>query len=78
MSYVQKFKDFVTECRRVLRVTRKPTKEEYKVIAKVSGIGLLIIGLAGFIFHIVRELSSIVYATALVIVLVVVLFIIKK
>lgn len=55
-GYWLKFKDFLSECMRVLRVTKKPGKEEFKVIVKVSGIGILIIGFIGFIVFIIGDL----------------------
>jgi len=49
-------KGFLKNCMRVFRVTRRPTKEEYFNAAKITGLGILIIGLIGFaiflIFHI--------------------------
>ncbi len=36
---------------RVLKLTRKPTREEFNVIAKVAGAGILLIGLIGFIIY---------------------------
>jgi len=47
---------FVRECIRVLKITKKPTQEEYKTILKVSGLGTLIIGAIGFLVYIVREI----------------------
>ena len=44
-----KLKSFIGECRRVLKVTRKPDSTEFKTIVKVSGLGMLLIGLIGFI-----------------------------
>ncbi len=55
-SVVQKLKRFAIECRRVLTVTKKPTGYEYKTIVKVSGFGILIIGLIGFVFQMIRDL----------------------
>jgi len=46
--------NFIGECRRVLTVTRKPTNDEYKVIVKASGIGILLIGLIGFIIAVIK------------------------
>lgn len=51
-----RIKAFVKECIRVLKITKKPTKEEFKTISKVSGLGILIIGLIGFLVHIVDYL----------------------
>ncbi|MFH1505448.1 MAG: protein translocase SEC61 complex subunit gamma [archaeon] len=49
-------KEFIIECKRVFQVTKKPTKEEYKTIVKVSGIGILVIGIIGFIIIIINQL----------------------
>ena len=43
-----KVRSFLRECLRILQITKKPTRDEYKVIVKVTGIGILIIGLLGF------------------------------
>ncbi len=42
-------KRFLNECLRVIKVTKKPTMEEFKAIVKVSGLGILAIGAMGFI-----------------------------
>ncbi len=36
---------------RVLKLTRKPTMEEFTVIAKVAGAGILLVGFIGFIIY---------------------------
>jgi protein transport protein SEC61 subunit gamma-like protein len=46
-----KLKRFIIECIRVLKITKKPEKAEFKTIAKAAGIGVLIIGLIGFIIQ---------------------------
>ncbi len=51
-----KLKGFVNECMRVLRVTKKPDKIEFLTIVKASGLGILIIGLIGFIIQMVKVL----------------------
>ncbi|MBU2634262.1 MAG: protein translocase SEC61 complex subunit gamma [Nanoarchaeota archaeon] len=51
-DYWVKFRSFLIECRRVFKVTRKPTNEEFKTIVKVTSIGALLIGLIGFIIQI--------------------------
>ena len=55
-SIPKKMKRFGKECWRVLRITKKPTKEEYKTIVKVSGLGILIIGLIGFVIQMIKQL----------------------
>jgi|TARA_Y100000310_G_scaffold341861_1_gene442553 protein transport protein SEC61 subunit gamma-like protein len=55
-SYWARFKSFLGECARVLRVTRKPSKIEFKTIVKVSGLGMIIIGLIGFVITMLKQL----------------------
>ena len=52
----QKLKDFVVECRRVLRITRKPDRQEFTTIVKISGLGIIVIGIIGFIINFIKEL----------------------
>jgi len=55
-SLAARIKVFVRECWRVLRVTKKPTKEEFKTIVKVSGLGIIIIGMVGFLIQMIKQL----------------------
>ena len=55
MELLNRLKHFVIESRRVLRVTKKPTKEEFRTIVKVSGIGILLIGLLGFLLQMIKQ-----------------------
>lgn len=55
-SLWNKLKKFVKECKRVLKVTKKPTQMEFKTIVKVSGIGMLVIGFIGFAVHMIKQL----------------------
>ena len=42
-------KDFVKQSKRVLTITHKPRPMEYRQMALTTGIGMLIVGLIGFI-----------------------------
>ena len=42
---------------RVWRLLKKPTMEEFKTIAKVTAIGLLIIGAIGFAISVVMKMT---------------------
>lgn len=55
-SWSFKVKAFIGECFRVLKVTKKPDTIEFKTIVKVSGLGILIIGLLGFVVQMVKLL----------------------
>lgn len=47
---------FIKELVRVFKITKKPNKQEFSVVVKVSAIGLGVIGLIGFIIYIGWEL----------------------
>lgn len=53
---IGQLKSFIVECQRVLRVTKKPSRDEYQTIVKISAIGMAIIGLLGFAIHAMKEL----------------------
>jgi protein transport protein SEC61 subunit gamma and related proteins len=55
-SYWKTFKEFCLECKRVLKVTKKPSKFEFQTIVKVSALGMTIVGVIGFILHLVKEI----------------------
>ncbi len=56
VAVLVKLKSFTEECRRVLRVTKKPTKTELITVVKVSGIGIALIGLIGFALNMLNKL----------------------
>jgi len=56
MNILTQLKDFILKCGRVLRITKKPTMSEFKLISKVSSIGILIIGLVGFLIFMIMRL----------------------
>lgn len=47
---------FIKQCQRVLKVSRKPGREEYVNVAKVTGLGIIIIGVIGFVISIIGQL----------------------
>lgn len=51
-SLFYNLKKFVRECKRVLKVTKKPSGSEFKTIVKISALGMLLIGFIGFIVQI--------------------------
>ncbi|MEM4247688.1 MAG: protein translocase SEC61 complex subunit gamma [Candidatus Nanoarchaeia archaeon] len=48
-------KNKLNEYKRVLAITKKPDSEEYKAIVKASGIGLIVIGMLGFIITMIIQ-----------------------
>ena len=55
-SWQYKIKSFIQESIRVLKVTKKPDAVEFKTVVKVSGLGILIIGLIGFVVQMIKIL----------------------
>lgn len=49
----EKIKSFLIQCVRVWRVLRKPSSLEYKTVAKVSALGILALGLLGFLISLI-------------------------
>ena len=50
-----KTKSFLLKCKRVWQVLKKPTKKEFQLTAKVSAIGIGILGLLGFLISLVMN-----------------------
>lgn len=44
---------FLSNCKRVLRIARKPDKDEYLQVAKITGLGIALIGFIGFMILLV-------------------------
>jgi protein translocase SEC61 complex gamma subunit len=43
-----KISSFLVQSKRVWQILRKPSYSEFKVVAKISAIGMLILGALGF------------------------------
>ncbi len=55
---MEKLKSFIIQCTRVWRVLKKPTKQEFLMISKISALGVLAIGLVGFLIGLIMKLFS--------------------
>ena len=56
MNVQERLDKFVKDSKRVLKVARKPDKDEYLQFAKVTAIGVVIIGIIGFVIVIIGQL----------------------
>lgn len=54
---MSKVSQFIKKCKRVWNVLKKPTKKEFQLTAKVSAIGVAILGVLGFIISQIMEIS---------------------
>jgi protein transport protein SEC61 subunit gamma-like protein len=44
-----KISGFLAAARRIFTVSKKPDSEEYKLMVKVTGLGIILLGVIGFI-----------------------------
>ena len=51
-----KIKETLENYIRVLRIARKPDREEFTFIAKVCGIGIGVVGVMGFVLYLIATL----------------------
>lgn len=56
MNVQERFYKTIKDCKRVLKVSRKPDKQEYLEFSKIVAIGIAIIGVVGFIIVLIGEL----------------------
>ncbi|MBN2067828.1 MAG: protein translocase SEC61 complex subunit gamma [Candidatus Diapherotrites archaeon] len=54
----EKLGSFIASSRRVLLIARKPTWQEFQTMAKVTGIGILVIAVIGYIVYLVFSLAG--------------------
>jgi len=52
---MSRLKSFFEQCLRVWYLLKKPTKDELITIAKVSAIGISLVGLIGFLISIIMN-----------------------
>ena len=50
-----KLKKFLKETSRVMRITKKPDRNEFMNLTKVTGLGIAIIGVIGFIIFLLKQ-----------------------
>lgn len=55
---------FLQNSKRVLQVAKKPDKDEYMQVAKVTGLGILLVGFVGFVIMIVSYVIQGIFASA--------------
>jgi protein transport protein SEC61 subunit gamma and related proteins len=51
-----KIRKFYKETMRVLRITKKPDRNEFMSLSKVCGLGIAIIGIVGFLIFLLKHI----------------------
>ncbi len=54
---IQKMRSFFLQSLRVWKILRKPTKFEYKTTIKVAALGIILLGLVGFLISLVMKFT---------------------
>ena len=49
---------FMESSKRILTVSKKPDKKEYNAMVKVTGIGIIVIGIIGYIIYLAFALTG--------------------
>ncbi len=49
---IDELKIFLQQCRRVIIITRKPTRDEYLTVSKITGLGICLLGAIGYVIHV--------------------------
>jgi len=49
-------RNVIDRIRRVLLVSSKPDKDEFRLSAKITGLGILLIGIIGFIIFLIVQI----------------------
>jgi protein translocase SEC61 complex gamma subunit len=54
-NIITKLKSFTAKSKRVWHALKKPSKKEFEMVAKISAIGIAILGLFGFLISVVMK-----------------------
>ncbi len=52
------FRDTLKEWDRAIKLSRKPRRDEYLSIAKITGLGMIVVGLIGFAIRMVIQFTG--------------------
>ncbi|MDO5823557.1 protein translocase SEC61 complex subunit gamma [Methanobrevibacter sp.] len=59
MNVGESFNKFIKDSKRVLKVAKKPDGKEYLELAKISALGVAVIGVIGFVIVLLGSLIGI-------------------
>lgn len=57
-NHIENLKTFASKSKRVWFALKKPTKDEFYTVTKVSAIGIAVLGIVGFIISILMSFFS--------------------
>lgn len=51
-------KEVLREWNRVIKLSKKPKKNEFVTIAKITGLGMILIGIIGFLIRLIVQIIA--------------------
>ncbi|HLC36620.1 MAG TPA: protein translocase SEC61 complex subunit gamma [archaeon] len=51
--------EFISQAKRIFILSKKPSRQEFTVMLKITGIGILVIGVIAYILTLLMQLSGI-------------------
>jgi len=55
MKVLQSTKSFLMKCKRVWHILKKPSRKEFEQVSKISALGILLLGVIGFLISIIMK-----------------------
>ncbi|MCL5433449.1 MAG: protein translocase SEC61 complex subunit gamma [Candidatus Marsarchaeota archaeon] len=56
--FTKKFSDFIENSKHIINISYKPTKEEFNKAVKLTLLGIIIIGVLGFIISLIISIVT--------------------
>jgi protein transport protein SEC61 subunit gamma and related proteins len=53
---INNFKNFIASSRRILNISQKPTRKEFLFMSKIIALGIVIIGIIGYLVKLIASL----------------------
>lgn len=53
LKIMENLRSFIANSKRVLVIAKKPDRKEFEIMAKVTGIGIIIIGIIGYVIYLI-------------------------
>jgi len=53
---MSKLSNFISSSRRILSISKKPTNKEFWMMAKIIGLGIILIGVVGYLIKLIVSL----------------------
>jgi len=55
MKIIDRFNTFLSSSKRIISISQKPSKKEFWLMAKIIGLGIIIIGIIGYLIKLIMQ-----------------------